>query len=105
MNRDFYDLVIVGSGPAGMSVAVESKKINPGFSILMLEKGIIRTPEDREISEHRGSGWGGAGTFSDGKLNLTSKSGGQLADILTPAEFDAVMRMTKYRFTILIIFP
>lgn len=84
--KKIYDVVIVGSGPAGMSVALELVKLKPGLKIAILEKGPVRTVDDRKRSERISCGWGGAGTFSDGKLNLTAKVGGHLnARIHEPA--------------------
>ena len=83
-----YDVVIVGGGPAGIFAALELSRVT-GLSILLVEKG-------RDISERRCPvrdtdrsctecspcnvvcGLGGAGAFSDGKLVLSSQTGGQL---------------------------
>ncbi len=34
-----YDLVVVGAGPAGLATAIRLKQINPGLSVVVLEKG------------------------------------------------------------------
>lgn len=84
-----YDVVIVGSGPAGIFAALELVGAKTGLKILIVEKG-------RDINKRvcvakersRGCancspcsticGWGGAGAFSDGKLTLSSEIGGSL---------------------------
>ena len=80
-----YDVVIVGAGPAGLFAAYELVNKNSGLKVALLDKG--------KLAEHRGcpmktsgkcsncnpchilSGYGGAGTFSDGKLNFIPKLG------------------------------
>ena len=39
-----YDVIIVGSGPAGMFTALELIKIHPTLHIAIFEKGAIREP-------------------------------------------------------------
>ena len=88
MKKKEYDVIIIGAGPAGIFTALELIKKN-NISVLILEKG--EEIEKREClmrSKNGGcfhcspcaiiSGWGGAGAFSDGKLNLSSEIGGQL---------------------------
>lgn len=67
--REKYKVVIVGAGPAGLFAAYEL--VNRGIeNIAIVEKGkkvSERKPEDVMY------GVGGAGLFSDGKLNFTPK--------------------------------
>lgn len=87
MNR--YDVIIVGAGPAGIFSALELIKGRKGLNILIVEKG--RDIDRRVCPIGKGdiscnkcpecdilSGWGGAGAFSDGKLNLSPEVGGFL---------------------------
>ena len=80
-----YDVAIVGAGPAGLFAAYEVIENNPNAKVILMDKG--------KLAEHRGcpmqtsgkcsncnpcqilSGYGGAGTFSDGKLNFIPKLG------------------------------
>lgn len=75
-----YDVVIVGAGPAGIFSALELVKGNKGLKILIVEKG--RDIDKRQSPADILSGWGGAGAFSDGKLNLSSEVGGFLTRYL-----------------------
>jgi len=86
-----YDVIIVGAGPSGIFAALELIKKNR-IKILLLEKG--RGLEDRInlLKNKKGelnktsptvSGWGGAGAFSDGKLNLSGEVGGFLNNYLS----------------------
>ena len=59
-----YDIIIIGSGPAGLFAAYELSKKNK--KILIIEKG-----SDIEKRKDILSGIGGSGLYSDGKLNLS----------------------------------
>ena len=80
------DIVIVGAGPAGLFCAYELIEKNPKLKILMLDKGRFVEnrvcPMNKLKTECKNcnpcnilSGYGGAGTFSDGKLNFIPKLG------------------------------
>lgn len=87
-----FDVIIVGSGPAGIFAALEITR-NSGLSLLLIEKG---KDLGGRICPSRVSGrscisctpcnlvcgLGGAGAFSDGKLTLTPEVGGWLKDYL-----------------------
>jgi hypothetical protein len=83
-----YDVIIVGAGPAGIFTAIELKKLRPGASILMLEKGHrieerVCLRQDKTVCSLCDScsittGFSGAGAFSDGKLILSPEIGGNL---------------------------
>ena len=92
--RTDFDVVIVGAGPAGIFCAYELKKLKPDSTVLLLDRGGRRPIDERENNLF---GWGGAGAFSDGKLTLTSKTGGQLVDggYLSPEEFEKLIKYTE----------
>jgi hypothetical protein len=97
-----YDIIIVGAGPAGMFAAYEL--VGSGFSVLIIEQG-------RDISQRKCRmglasrcthcepcdimcGVGGAGTFSDGTLNLRPDIGGDLGQYTS--EPDAAWELVDY---------
>lgn len=103
MKKKMYDVIIIGAGPAGIFTALELAKKN-NISVLILEKG--EEIEKREClmrSKDGGcfhcspceiiSGWGGAGAFSDGKLNLSTEIGGQLDNYI---DKDKVVELIEY---------
>lgn len=103
MKKKEYDAIIIGAGPAGIFTALELIKKN-NISVLILEKG--KDIDRREClmrSKSGGcfhcspcaiiSGWGGAGAFSDGKLNLSSEIGGQLDNYI---DKDRVAELIEY---------
>lgn len=92
-----YDVIIVGAGPAGIFAAIELLKNNGNLKILILEKGKDINQRKCPMREYNIacqkcnpcsvlSGWGGAGAFSDGKLNLTTSIGGLLSEYLSEEE-------------------
>ena len=96
-----YNVIIVGSGPAGIFAALEIAQ-SSGLSVLMVEKGqdlsqracpsrVNGTPCHECSSCSLVSGWGGAGAFSDGKLTLTPDVGGWLKDIIGQAPTETLL--------------
>ncbi|MDY6037851.1 MAG: NAD(P)/FAD-dependent oxidoreductase [Eubacterium sp.] len=85
-----YDIVIAGAGAAGVFMAYELTKINNNAKVLMIDKGAPlekrlcpikagKTPKCIKCSPcHIMNGYGGAGTLSDGKYNITTQFGGEL---------------------------
>ena len=81
-----YDVVIVGAGPAGLFSAYELISKNKDLKVLLLDKGKLASHRVCPMNSKKTncmncnpcqilSGFGGAGTFSDGKLNFIPKSG------------------------------
>ena len=81
-----YDVVIVGAGPAGLFTAYELLEKNKKLKVAILDRGMKADrrvcPMNRDKTSCKNckpcgilSGYGGAGTFSDGKLNFVPKLG------------------------------
>lgn len=94
-----YDVIIIGSGPAGIFTAYEIRKKETGMRVLMIEKG--RSIEKRICPKrHTGicancqpcaitTGFSGGGSFSDGKLSINKEGeiGGDLAQYIGLEKF------------------
>ncbi len=81
-----YDVIIIGAGPAGLFAAYELLEHNKNLHIAMLDRGIKADKRICPMNINKTkclnckpcailSGYGGAGTFSDGKLNFVPKLG------------------------------
>ncbi|MFP4547067.1 MAG: NAD(P)/FAD-dependent oxidoreductase [Fidelibacterota bacterium] len=91
--KDIFDVIIIGSGPAGMFAAEELA--GKDISVLIIERG-----DEPALREDMNYGIGGAGTFSDGKLNLTSKIGGNPASFgRTEDEIETMIQKVDDVFT------
>ena len=104
MKKKNYDVIIVGAGPTGIFSALELLYQDSNLDILILEKGTnlekricpmntrkttcVKCPSCAIVS-----GWGGAGAYSDGKLSLSPKIGGNLHEYIT---WDKLSELIKY---------
>ena len=84
-----YDVIIVGAGASGVFMSYEMARLNSDARILMLDKG---APLEKRLCPikkgaktclkcepcHIMNCYGGAGTLSDGKYNITTHFGGDL---------------------------
>jgi uncharacterized FAD-dependent dehydrogenase len=92
MTASNYDTIIIGAGPAGVFAA--SELVARGRKVFIADKGKLIS--DRKCPVVNGlvkscvncdscavvSGWGGAGSASDGKLTLTTGFGGNLEEYI-----------------------
>lgn len=93
-----YDVIIVGAGASGVFTAYEILKKNKSAKILMIEKGHDLTKRTCPIDGKKikscihctpcniMNGFGGAGSLSDGKYNITNNFGGDLYKYLGEEE-------------------
>ncbi|MFH1561570.1 MAG: FAD-dependent protein [Patescibacteria group bacterium] len=98
-----YDVIIVGAGAAGIFATLKLIE-ETDLSVLILEKGLklnqrtCLVGKDPCSSCHlcsKTSGWGGAGAFSDGKLNIAQTSiGVSIADFIDTNDFGRLVKMT-----------
>ena len=98
-----YDAVIIGAGPAGVFAAAELVKYKK--KVLIADKGKLICARRCPIVEGKVrecvncpscaivSGWGGAGSASDGKLTLTTGFGGNLEEYIGRPE---LLSMIEY---------
>ena len=97
-----YDVLIVGAGPAGLFAAYELITKNKNLKVLLVDQG--KFAENRVCPMNKYgtkckncnpcqilSGYGGAGTFSDGKLNFVPKLG--KSDLYKYMESDAAEKL------------
>ena len=100
-----FDVVIVGAGPAGIFCALEIIENKPHLKILILEKGNslskrVCPSKKNTISCLKCSpcaitaGWGGAGAFSDGKLNLGLQMVGWLPKYIDQKTYEHFLEKT-----------
>jgi uncharacterized FAD-dependent dehydrogenase len=108
MSGMHYDAVIVGAGPAGVFAAAEL--VEHGKKVFIADKGKLIS--DRKCPIVNGqvkscvncascaivSGWGGAGSASDGKLTLTTGFGGNLEEYIGRPELLSMIEFVDNAF-------
>lgn len=103
----FYDVVIIGAGPAGLFSAYELVN-NSNLRVLVIDKG--KDINNRKCPNTKYQrclkckpcnilcGLGGAGGLSDGKLNLKPDVGGNLEEFVSHKEADTLVSMVDQIF-------
>lgn len=108
-----YDVIIVGAGAAGVFAAYEFTKIKSNKKILIMDAGNSIHQRKCPITEGKVdncihckpcnimNGFGGAGTLSDGKYNITNEFGGDLHTIIGA---DQAISLMEYVDQVLVSF-
>ena len=106
-----YDVVIIGAGPAGLFSAYELITKNKKLKVALLDRGSCvknrMCPMNKLKTTCKNfnpcailSGYGGAGTFSDGKLNFIPKLGkSDLTKYMSESEANHLIDETEEIFT------
>lgn len=106
-----YDVVIVGAGPAGLFSAYELITKNKKLKVALLDRGSCVKNRVCPMNKLKVpckncnpcailSGYGGAGTFSDGKLNFIPKLGkSDLTKYMSESEANKLIDETEKIFT------
>jgi len=95
MKKDF-DIIIVGAGPAGIFACLEIIKLSPKSKVALIDMG--SSLENRKRGDVM-SGFGGAGTYSDGKLHYTPKlSHERTFHLITPENYQIILNQIEQTF-------
>ena len=76
-----FQVIVVGCGPAGIFTALTLVEMGVD-DVILLDQGNDLEKRDRHTARDVLCGWGGAGAFSDGKLNISTDVGGYLSEFL-----------------------
>lgn len=107
-----YDVIIVGAGPAGLFSAYELISKNKKLKIALIDKGFNVSHRVCPMNKNGVpcqncnpcailSGYGGAGTFSDGKLNFIPKLGkSDLTKYMLESEANKLIDETEQIFNL-----
>jgi len=92
-----FDIIVVGAGPAGMFACMEFLKSRKRLKIALFDMGpAIEKRKSTQVM----SGFGGAGTYSDGKLLYTAKlSHERTFHLIEPEKYQAILDEVDKTFT------
>ncbi|MBQ3298090.1 MAG: FAD-dependent oxidoreductase [Bacilli bacterium] len=106
-----YDVAIIGAGPAGLFAAYELITKNKDLKVVLIDRGSCVKKRVCPMNQKKIpcqncnpcailSGYGGAGTFSDGKLNFIPKLGkSDLTKYMLESEANQLIDETETIFT------
>jgi uncharacterized FAD-dependent dehydrogenase len=85
-----YTVTIIGAGPAGIFASITLAKMGIK-GVLLIDQGKDIDKRDRRSARDLLCGWGGAGAYSDGKLNLSTEVGGFLNEFIPTEELEMLL--------------
>jgi uncharacterized FAD-dependent dehydrogenase len=85
-----YNVTIIGAGPAGIFTSITLARMGIE-GVLLVEQGRDIDDRDRRSARDLSCGWGGAGAYSDGKLNLSTEVGGFLNEFMPTRELETLL--------------
>ena len=86
-----YNVIIIGAGPAGIFVSITLTQMGVD-RVLLIEQGKDIDKRDRRSGRDLLCGWGGAGAYSDGKLNLSTEVGGFLNELISTEKLEILLQ-------------
>ncbi len=86
-----YDVIIIGAGPAGIFVSITLSQMGIN-RVLLIEQGKDIDKRDGRSGRDLLCGWGGAGAYSDGKLNLSTEVGGFLNELISTEKLEILLQ-------------
>ena len=92
-----YNVIIIGCGPAGIFTALTlAEKGIEG--VILFDQGNELEKRTRGDARDVLCGWGGAGAYSDGKLNISTEVGGYLSEFLDKNDLTQLLKSTDEIF-------
>jgi len=92
-----YRVIVVGCGPAGIFTALTLAE-NDIDGVILFDQGCELEDRERRGARDVLCGWGGAGAYSDGKLNISAEVGGYLSDFFEKNKLIQLLRNTDQIF-------
>ncbi|MCX5846485.1 MAG: FAD-dependent oxidoreductase [Deltaproteobacteria bacterium] len=92
-----YNVIIIGCGPAGIFTALTLAE-NGIEGVILFDQGNELEKRSRRDARDVLCGWGGAGAYSDGKLNISNEVGGYLSEFLDKNDLTHLLKSTDEIF-------
>jgi len=86
-----YNVIVIGAGPAGIFASIVLTKMGID-GVLLIDQGKDINKRDRRSARDLLCGWGGAGAYSDGKLNVSTEVGGFLNEFIPTEKLEILLK-------------